>query len=288
MTPLVQSKSEVDALLPFTVRPISAQNLIPPPPTSPQLFPMSSPRRSSASSFSSTGMAFRSSSHSSHRASLHGPTPSHLNPSSYSMSPPLFEPGSAPSTASLYASYAEGFNRTHSAESKLALYGGRMASPRKGKFYGLDDGHEPSHLGARPTNMLGRRPSEAPSEDDSDSSSTRQPQQTTPTQSILHRPSSPTRRASSALSTSLAPSHRYSSSTSSSLSSQGARPIYPPNSRPPPSKHRLFSQKNGASTPEPSQPWSSIEKMYEVPRFPSAGGVGGGGSSSLGGSKLFY
>ncbi|KAL7413456.1 hypothetical protein BDY24DRAFT_415056 [Mrakia frigida] len=293
MTPLVQSKTELDALPPFTVRPISAQNLIPPPPSSPQLYPISSPRRSSASSFSSTGMAFRSSSHSSHRASLHGPAPHHLNPSSYSMSPPPFEPGSAPSTASLYASYAEGFNRTPSAESKLAMYGGRMASPRRGKFFGVDDGHEPSHLGvgggARPTNMLARRSSEAPSEDDSDSSSTRQPTQTTPTQSILHRPSSPIRRASSALSTSLAPSHRYSSSTSS-LSHQGARPIHPPNSRPPPSKTRLASQKSGPSPPEPSTSWSwsSMEKMYEVPRVASAGGAVGGGSSSLGGSKLFY
>lgn len=272
---------------PIPIRPISAQSLIPPPPiTSPS--PASYSRRASSSSYS------RSSSHShAHSASAH------LNPSAYSMSPPPFEPGSAPSTASLYASYAQSFQRTPSVESRLAMYGGPKmtgASPRRGRpiFGGGEDDNSArrtSTTGLSASYTSSKRSTSVSSSNSSASYGGSKPEQkTTPTQPHhLHRPSLPA--------TSLPSSRRPSTvvSTSPLEHSHSSQSLL---TRPPPSKTRLAYAAEtkapasvGAGGASSSWNWSAMEKMYEVPRLAKTKGEGGGQEAVGGvgsGAKLFY
>lgn len=226
MTPL-HPMTTPPPLSPIASEPISARSLIPPPissPMLPSLMQHASPSLPSFGSLHSFGSSsslanYRSSSQSraqyvpSHPASAAQTRQPSFGSASYSSSS-TFEPGSAPATASLYASYAASFQRTPSVEARLASFGSprRMSttsissSLRSSRFHGSGEDLRGRMSGTTSATRMRSRSrassSEVVSEEEEGGGggsgfSRSQPHQITPTQSSLlsahERPPNPRR-----------------------------------------------------------------------------------------------
>jgi hypothetical protein len=234
-----------------------------------------------------------------------------------------FEPGSAPATASLYASYAASFNSHRSSASissshrssfssqsrrPSSAYGkggggssstnlverGRIVEAESSSSYRNRSTDSNSSSNDRTTVFSSSYPIPSPPISSNTSSSTVPVTRNTPTQSLLsssRRSESLLRRSSTALSAESSESSNDSrSSGGGDADGEGELRRSNCSGVGGGAGGRLVASPGKREPPQTSWSWGESERLYEIPRVPNSAAVVGGTQASGGGAreKLFY